>query len=456
MMRARLEEALAAAAGAYVEIRLRRRWTTTVVYRRQRPEVAAESDLVGGVVRCLVPGSGWGAVAFTDIDRAPRAVQRARELSLELRPERVIDLAPIPIRQVEQADPLLDDPRVVPLDEKRKFLEHHTGRLLGADRRIVDSRTTLTDTVHETWLATSEGTWLHELKAEAALGALAVASEGGATERAVDSVALRGGWSAIKDHGALFPAVAERAVQRLHAEPVAPGRYSLILDPRSTGALVLQAVADHCRAAPRGHERDVFELGARVGPECLSIGDDPTAAGLRTSLALDDEGTPVANTLLVQHGVVVGHLHTRETAARDHTAATGHALAPALRAVPGARPTNTYLARGQTGLGQLVGDVTDGLYLSDVLMIGSEGRRVTLVPGFARMIRRGELAEAVKCPTITSDVFALFGRMEAVADDFVWDQSASQLHETHLPSRAVTTGAAHTRFVDIDVGAMYA
>ncbi len=456
MMRERLQDALGAIKDAYVEIRLRRRWTTTVVFRRQRPEVAAESDLAGGVVRCLVPGFGWGAVAFTDVDRAARAVERARELSRELRPEVPIALAPIPIRQVEQADPLLDDPRVIPLDEKRKFLEHHTGLLLGADRRVVDSRTTFTDTVHETWLATSEGAWLHELKADAALGALAVASEGGATERAVDSVALRGGWAAIREHGTLFPAVAERAVQRLHAAPVKPGRYPVVLDNRSTGALVLQSLTDHCRAAPRGQERDVFAVGARIGPECLSIGDDPTAAGLRTSLALDDEGTPVSNTLLVQHGVVVGHLHTRETAARDQAAPTGHALAPALRAVPGARPTNTYLARGQGSAADLIGSVSEGLYLSDVLSIGSEGRRVTLVPGFARMVRRGELAEAVKCPAITSDLYSLFGRLEAVAEDFAWDQSASQLHETHLPTRAVTTGAAHTRFVDIDVGAMYA
>jgi TldD protein len=455
-MRDALSDALGRVRDAYVEIRLRRRWTTTVVFRRRRPEVAAESDILGGVVRCLAAGAGWGAVAFNSVDRVAAAVQRARELSLELRPETAIDLAPIPIRQVEHVAPLDDDPRSVPLDDKRRFLDHLTGELLGVDRRVVDSRSSYTDTVHETWLATSEGTWLHELKAEAALGALAVASEDGATERAVDSVALSGGWTGIQARGGLFRTVAERTVQRLHSQPVRPGRYTVILDPRATGALTLQGIADLCRAAPRGQERDVLLPGTRIGPECLTVGDDPTAEGLRTILRLDDEGTPVANTMLVQHGVVVGHLHTRETAARDHAAPTGHALAPALRAVPGARPTNTYLAKGARDARGLVSECAEGLYLADVLVVGSEARRLTLVPGFARMIRRGELAESVKCPAISGDLYAIFGRLDAVAADFGWDESASQLHEGPVPSRFVTTGAPHSRFVDLDVSAMYA
>ncbi len=455
-MQEELQAALELASDGYCEIRLRHRWTTSIVYRRLRPEVAAEADLLGGVVRCLMPGHGWGAVAFSAVDRAAAAVRRARELSLELRPGVPIALAPIPIRQIDRAGPLDDDPRLVPLDEKRRFLEQLTGELLGADRRIVDSRTTYSDTVRETWLATSEGAWLHELRAEAALGGLVVASEGGATERAVDSVAVEGGWTAVRTRDNVFRGVVEQAVQRLHARPVKSGRYQVILDPRASGALVLQAVADHCRAASRGHERDVLSLGSRIGPECLSIGDDPTASGLRTSLFLDDEGTPVSNTVLVRHGVVVGHLHTRETAARDGAAPTGHALAPALRAVPGARPTNTYLARGLVPADRLIAETGEGLYLSDVLVVGSEGRRVTLVPGLARVIRGGELGEAVRCPAIGADLFTLFGRLDSVAADFVWDASASQLHEGANPRRAVTTGAPHTRFLDLDIGAVYA
>ena len=155
-MRDLLVQALNSAEG-YVELRLRRRWSTAVVFRKRRLEVATEYHAFGGVARCLVPGHGWGAVAFTDPERAAQAVARAHELSLETRPERPIALAPIPIRQVDQADLLVDDPRLVSLAEKRELLEGLTGELLAADRRLVDSRTSYGDSVYETWLATSEG-----------------------------------------------------------------------------------------------------------------------------------------------------------------------------------------------------------------------------------------------------------------------------------------------------------
>ena len=105
-MRELLARALGAATG-YVELRLRRRWSTAVVFRKSRLEVATEYHAFGGVARCLVPGHGWGAVAFSDPERAVAAVQRAHELSLETRPDRPIELAPVPIRQVDQTDDLL-------------------------------------------------------------------------------------------------------------------------------------------------------------------------------------------------------------------------------------------------------------------------------------------------------------------------------------------------------------
>src|SRR5690349_13952661 len=120
-MRETLARALGAASG-YVELRLSRRWSTAVVFRRARLEVATEYHAFGGVARCLVPGRGWGAVAFSDPERAVAAVQRAQELSLETRPERPIELAPIPIRVVDQIDPLFDDPRLVQLPFKRELL----------------------------------------------------------------------------------------------------------------------------------------------------------------------------------------------------------------------------------------------------------------------------------------------------------------------------------------------
>lgn len=452
-MRDALTRALAAGSG-YVEISLRRRWSTAVVFRKQRVEVATEYHALGGIARCLLPGHGWGAVAFADLEQAPSAVKRARELSLETRPDRPIELAAIPIRQVDDSDLIADDPRSVPLASKRELLEGLTAELLSVDRRVVDTRTSYTDTVVESWLATSEGTWHHDLRAETGLAAVAMAMLGGATERALESFATPGGFSAVAEGGALFRRVAERATGRLEAEPVRAGRYPMVFDARVTGGLVLQALVNRCRAPSRGLSREALPLGTRIGPESLTVGDDPTARGLRTSLVLDDEGTPVNHTALVQNGVVVAHLHTRETAARDRAAPTGHALAPTLRSIPAPRPTNPYLAKGRGSAADLIGEVSLGIYVADLLGLAIDGTQLTLTPAVASMIRGGAVAEYVKCPPIKADLLALFGRLDRVADDFLWDRSATAFHEAG-PLRPITTGAPHTRFLDIEVGALH-
>lgn len=195
-------------------------------------------------------------------------------------------------------------------------------------------------------------------------------------------------------------------------------------------------------------------LGQRIGPECLSVGDDPTAPGLRTSLVLDDEGTPVTHAMVVRNGVVVGHLHTRETAARAGVAPTGHGLAPTLRSVPAARPANTYVAGTQGSAAQLIEEIPLGVYVADVLGVAVEGRHVTITPAVARMIRGGQLAEPVKCAPITSDLLSLYGRLDRVAGDFSWDPSAATLQEGGA-LRPVTTGAPHTRFIDLEISPLH-
>ena len=452
-MRETLAQALGAGTG-YVDVSLRRRWSTAIVFRRQRLEVATEYHAFGGVARCLAPGRGWGAVAFSDPERAVIAVRRAAELSLETRPERAIELAPIPIRQIDDSDEIGGDPRLVALAHKRELLEGLTAELLSLDRRVVDTRTSYGDTVVESWLATSEGAWLHDRRAESSLAAFAMATSGGATERALESLAVPGGWGTATGGSGLFRRVAERAVARLEAEPVVPGRYPVVFDPRASGGLVMQALVNLCRVPSRGLERDLLALGTRIGPELLSVGDDPTARGLRTSLTLDDEGTPVNHTMLIRNGVVVGHLHTRETAARTGTAATGHALAPTLRSIPAARPTNPYLVKGQGGVDDLISDLPLGIYVADVMGLSVEGRQVTITPASASMIRDGVLAETVKCPPISAELYSLFGRLDRVGGDFCWDLSAASLHEAG-PLRPITTGAPHTRFLDLEVGSLY-
>jgi len=306
--------------------------------------------------------------------------------------------------------------------------------------------------VVETWLATSEGSWLHELRSEGSVAALAIAEEGGNIERAVGSFAAPSGTVVLDDSESVIRRIGQRAVERLHATPVRPGRYTVVLDPAAAGALMHRAVAHFARPALPGADSDVLPMGTRVGPEYLTVGDDPTAEGLRASLACDDEGTVSRRTVIIQNGVVTGHLHSRETAAQTGQAATGHARAGLGRGPPFPRATNTYLAQGRGSLSDLLRGVSAGVYLSDLLACYADGDQLSLRSGSARMIRDGHLAEPVKGVQIDADLLALLGRLDAVAADFTWDSQDIRCRDGSAGIVAVTTGAPHARLVDVAVG----
>jgi TldD protein len=280
---------------------------------------------------------------------------------------------------------------------------------------------------------------------------VAVAEEDGNVERALGSFAARGGWR-VADSDAVIRNLSSRVVERLHAAPVRSGRYTVVLDPAAAGALVHRAVTHLARPSLPGTDPDVLPMGTRVGPGLLTIGDDPTAEALRASTVCDDEGTVARRTVIIQNGVVVGQLQSRETAAATGQAPTGHARAGTLHGAPYPRASNSYLAQGEGTLADLLRGVTAGVYISDVLGCGASGDQVTLRAGSARMIRQGGLAEPVKGVQIAGSLLSLLGRVDAVGADFAWDPSSSRCADGAAGLVAVTTGAPHLRLVDIGIG----
>ena len=452
-MKDRLFEALSRSRAGYTELRVRRIWSTSVLVRDRSVESASTSSEIGGAARCCSPGTGWGLVGFSGRERLDTRALQAHELSLAAASRQPVVLAPIAVRVHDAPTTIPDDPREVPLAEKRQHAESLAALLAASDRRIAGTRVLCRDEVMETWLATSEGTWVHELRSEVSAAVLAVAEEGGNVERALGSVRVQGGWrEGATGAEALVERVASRSVERLHATPVRSGRYTVVLDQGATGTLVHRAVTHLARPSLPGADPDVLPLGTRIGPECVTVGDDPTALGLSASSVSDDEGTGGRRTVIIQNGVVVGHLHSRETAAAGRQAPTGHARAGSLRGAPFPRASNSFLAQGQGTLDDLLGGIPLGIYLIDALGCESAGDQIALRAGNARMIRHGRLAEPVKGVQIMGGLLPLLGRVDAVAEDFVWDAAGGRCRDGAAGVVPVTTGAPHLRLVDVAIG----
>ncbi len=443
-----LADALKSSRADHTEIRLQRRWATAIAFRGSRLEGATTGVEVGGIVRCLNRGRGWGVASFTGVDQARSMVAQAHELSLAVHVEQPVRLADIPIRTADHLADLEGDVREIPLAEKRQLLERLNQEMLGTDRRIVDAHASYEDRVTERWIATSEGLMIHDLRTDVRLAAGAVAREDSFLERAFESWAARGGWRALQDADHLFRTAARRAIALLGAPRMKAGIVPVILDPRAVGALMHQTVG-HLGEAD-GPE--YLQTGQRVGSDLLTIGDDGSASGLIGSLPFDDEGAPTQNTLLVQHGVLIGRLHTRETAGRAGARPTGNARAGTFRRVPGARLTNTYVANGRGTLDDLIRGIRYGVYLSDAMAGESHLGRFSLTTGWGQLIRDGHLAEMVKPVVISGDLVQTLSRVDAIAGDFRWNHLASDCSRGGCGRVPVSEGAPHLRIDGVAVG----
>lgn len=447
-MKDRLTDALRRARSDYAEIRLERTWSSAVVFRGRRLESATASEDQGGFVRVVNKGCGWGIASFTSLDRLPDMVRRADEMSRAIRVTEPIRLADIAPARAEAVLDLDGDVRGVSLAEKKRLLEAYNGEMLAVGGDVVDTQAGYHDEVTEYWYANSEGALLYELRPEIVVSGTAVARRDGTIEKGLESVGLRRGWHSVQQLGGGFREAAERAVALLDAPRVTGGAYPVILDPELAGVFIHEAFghlseADFVYENPQA--RAMMTLGRRFGKPVLNVGDHGAAPGLRGTLPFDDEGVPTQDTPLIREGILVGRLHSRETAAALGERPTGNARAISFRHAPIVRMTNTYIGNGRGAFDDLIGDIRLGVYACGAFGGQTMLENFSFTAAYGRMIRDGRVAELVKDVVLAGNLFQTLDRIEHIAGDFRWNQMGGGCGKGGQFPLPVTEGAPHVR-----------
>jgi TldD protein len=164
-------------------------------------------------------------------------------------------------------------------------------------------------------------------------------------------------------------------------------------------------------------------LGRQFGTEELQIFDGALPSGHRGSYFYDDEGVPATTTQLIKDGALVGRLHSRETAGKLGELPTGNARCLDYHYAPIVRMTNTWIGKGKTAVADLFNDIPVGVYAKNWQGGMTNGEMFTFTAGEAWMIRNGKIAEPVRDVTLSGNVFQTLGDIEAIANDYFWDES---------------------------------
>jgi TldD protein len=425
-MRERLEKAVRGRQADYVEVRIEEGESSRLLFRGKDLEDVARTVDMGGCVRALVNG-GWGFTSFNDLSSLEEMVDLAvRQARLASAAEG--RLAPAPVSQDVVTLALKRDPRQVPLAEKVRLFEEYNRIILTSSPAIQTTQTAYGDTYRKTYFASSEGHYIEQESMHIRGVFVAMARDGTKIEQAHEVVTSTDDYGRMEGLHGKAEDVAKRAINLLSAQPVKAGEYTVILDPRLAGVFAHEAFghlseADHVYENPR--MRDLMVLGRRFGGNHLNISDGANLPGRRGSFRYDDEGVPSSVTPLIKEGVLVGRLHSRETAAKMGEQVTGNARAVNYRHQPIVRMTNTFIEPGTVSFEDMLADVKEGVYCKDTFGGETSMEMFTFSAEEAFMIRNGRLAEPLRGVLLSGNVFTTLANIDAIGNDINWENGGN-------------------------------
>ncbi|WP_066377315.1 TldD/PmbA family protein [Anabaena sp. CA = ATCC 33047] len=437
----------------YLMIRLEQAEGTDILLRGDKVETLSEGISIGGHIRACYKG-GWGLSSFNQLstieERITEAIAAARMVGDEQ-----TTLAPIEPVQAVCTLPLKGkNPRQVSLAEKKELCDRYTELLRTVDHRITTTSVRYSDSSQKVIIATSEGTLIQQSWVDMEMRFAATARNGEIVQTGRETTGSRQAYEDLINLDEQVKSAAKRAVAALSLPSVKGNTYTVVIDPILTGLFVHEAFG-HLSEADMAYENpdllEVMTIGRRFGPEELQIFDGAAPQGHRGSYFYDDEGTPATTTQLIKDGILVGRLHSRETAGKLGETPTGNARCLNYHFNPIVRMTNTWIAPGKTPVADLFTDIKEGVYARNWLGGMTNGEMFTFSAGEAWMIRNGKIAEPVKDVTLSGNVFQTLADIEAIGDDFYWDESGGcgKGGQNGLP---VGCGGPSLRIRDVVVG----
>lgn len=450
-MRDLLTSALRGHAADYIEIRVEEGDSTRISYRGRELEDIGRSRGAGGCVRALVRG-GWGFVSFNDLDdlaaKVALAVAQARIAGHE--ESRLAPVEP----HVAVVEPMMGkDPRSVSLARKKEILDSYID-IIYSTPKIQTGVVGYADVARRTIFASSEGAYIEQSRVDVTVRVAATARDGSDVQQASLSVGALNDFSFVETLGDQVRRTAEQAVAFLSAPQVKGGEYTVILDPVLAGVFCHEAFghlseSDFIYENP--HMREIMTLGRRFGGRHLNIVDGAAVPGLRGSYAYDDEGTPAQRTDLIREGVLVGRLHSRETAGKMGERPTGNARAIDYLFPPIVRMTNTYIEPGEARLEDLLEGVSEGIYAANWYGGTTTMEQFTFSAGEAYMIRGGRIAELIRPVVLSGNLFVTLQNLDLVGNDLEMNQGGGcgKGGQAPLP---VSNGSPHIRIRNVLIG----
>jgi len=219
---------------------------------------------------------------------------------------------------------------------------------------------------------------------------------------------------------------AERTLRRIGARKVKTQKVPIVFDRQTSRALL-----DHIFEAVNGdaiyrHSSYLSgKLGEKVAGTNINVIDDGTIPGGFGTSPFDGEGVPTRRTVVFENGMLKSYMLNTYTAKKLGLQTTGNA-SRGLAGTPGIGNGNFFLQPGTKTPEQIIGDIKEGLLVTEFLGFG-----VNLVTGdFSRgasgiWIHNGELTFPVEEITVAGNLKDMWNNVSEIGSDLEWRGSVA-------------------------------
>ncbi len=455
----RLRDRATALGASFADARVVVQEYTSISRQDGRADRLSGGKSEGLGVRVLHDGA-WGFASTNRVDAAgameclETAVQAANAA-----PKRTdVVLATLPAHEATVCDEYETDPRSVPAERKMDLLRRHEEEILRiAGARAVNSSVGLSDSVTRTMVCNTQGTYVETEQTRGRIGCSVVTAEGSVRQQASEHRARLGGWEAIEEVAieGFSSKAAQRAVDLLAARRAPAGLFPVVLHPSVVGVFIHEAFGHNAEAdlVLAGDSILGGKLGTQVASPLVNVLDDATIPRVWGSYAFDSEGTPGQRRTIIDGGILVGFMHTLESAGRMGVAPNGSGRADGFAAMPIVRMSNTTLEAGATPVEEMIGGVEEGILFENGQWgyVMCEKGQYTLSAGSGRMIRKGELCEMVRDVCMCGTVLETLHKVDAISREWElsWGGGSCGKNGQSMP---VSGGGPYVRVTDMLVG----
>ncbi|MGY4399684.1 TldD/PmbA family protein [Bradyrhizobium sp. USDA 3315] len=265
-------------------------------------------------------------------------------------------------------------------------------------------------------LVTSTGFHGSYLRSSHGISTTAISGEGTGMERDYDFTSAPHA-SDLDSPATVGRKAGERAVARSNPRKVETCKVPVVFDPRVAGSIVghlVGAINGASIARKTSFLKD--KLGEQLFSKDIRIIDDPLRVrGLR-SQTFDAEGVRVKETALIDAGVLTTWVLDSATARELGLVTTGHAHR-GVSSSPSPGTYNLHLEPGAVTPKELISDIKQGFYVTDLIGSGVNGVTGDYSRGASGFwIENGEITYPVSEVTIAGHLLPMFKSLVAAND----------------------------------------